>query len=276
MDPHLADVLALYPRASVPHIPVGGVKPSTWLTTPASRPEEPIWVYVGRSLFFLPSEKFPTLGVGWTLNFEMYFYVVFALALWINRLLAPLIAGAFLMAVFYSDGTICTLFVCNYYSHGFIHYFLAGIAVFYIWTFGSTLARWPVVLICAAGLLYFFGSQFARPLWSDWPIAYNWWFPPVVVACALFMESSGAPITWKPAVLLGEASYSLYLTHTLFYEFARPFLQAWHLPTPKESIGVMLFEVATATGVVRRFEISNCTFANQSDANLSACRQHNR
>jgi exopolysaccharide production protein ExoZ len=223
-------------------------KPSTWLTAPASGAEEPIWAYVGRSLLFLPSEKFPTLGVGWTLNFEMYFYVVFALALWINRRLAPLIVAAVLITVFYSDGTVCTLFVCHYYSHGYIHYFLAGIALFYIWTFGSFFVRgWPVVLICTSGLLYFFGSQLARPLWPDWSLAYYWWFPPLVVACALFMESGGAPITWKPAVLLGDASYALYLTHTIFYGVERHYLQPWHLPTPKESIAVMLFEVVTAT-----------------------------
>jgi exopolysaccharide production protein ExoZ len=222
-------------------------KPSTWLTAPAWLTEEPIWAYVGRSLLFLPSEKFPTLDVGWTLNFEMYFYVVFALALWINRRLAPFIAAAFLIAVFYSDGTVCTLFVCHYYSHGYIHYFIAGIALFYIWTFGSFFARgWPVVLICALGLLYFFGSQFARPLWPDWSLTYYWWVPPLVVACALFMESGGAPITWKPAVLLGDASYALYLTHTIFFGVERPYFQAWHFPAPKESIAVMLFEVVTA------------------------------
>jgi exopolysaccharide production protein ExoZ len=213
-------------------------KPALWLTTPVSRTEEPLWAYAGRSLLFLPSEKFPILGVGWTLNFEMYFYIVFALALWINRRLAPLIVVAFLIAVFYSDGTVCSLFVCHYYSHDYIHYFVAGVAVYYVWEFGSPLARgWPVAAMCAAGLLYFFGSQFARPLWPDWSLAL-WLFPPFVVACSLFMKSSGAPITWKPMVLLGDASYSLYLTHTIFfYGVERHLLHPWHLPTPKESRG---------------------------------------
>ena len=225
-------------------------KPSTWLTAPVGRADDPLWAYAGRSLLFLPSEKFPILGVGWTLNFEMYFYIVFAVALWINRRLAPLIVTAFLIAVFYSDGTVCTLFICHYYSHDYIHYFLAGVALFYIWMFGSVLARgWPVAWMCALGLLYFFGSQFIRPVWPDWLLPYYWWFPPFVVACALFLESSGAPITWKPAVLLGDASYSLYLTHTIFYSVERRFLQDWHFPTPKESIALMLFEVVTATAI---------------------------
>ena len=38
---------------------------STWITTLATD--------LPRSLIFLPSEKTPLLGVGWTLNFEIYF-----------------------------------------------------------------------------------------------------------------------------------------------------------------------------------------------------------
>ena len=220
----------------------GLLRPSTWTTNTTLATDLP------RSLLFLPAEKTPLLGVGWTLNFEIYFYLVFGLALWINRRFAPLISAVFIYAVFALDQRGYGGFLAHYYSHGYIHYFLAGIALFYMWTFGSLLARgWWVAAICASGLLCFFGSQFAHPLWPDWLSAYSWWFPPFVVACALFMESSGAPITWKPAVLLGDASYSLYLSHTIFYEVVRLLLQLWHLPTPKESLTVMLFEVVTAT-----------------------------
>lgn len=222
----------------------GLLRLSTWTTNTTLASDLP------RSLFFLPSEKAPLLGVGWTLNFEIYFYLVFGLALWINRRFAPLMSTVFIYTVFALDGRGYGGFLAHYYSHDYIHYFVAGIALFYIWTFGSFLARgWPVAAICACGLLYFYGSQFARPLWPDWLLPYYWWFPPFVVACALFMESSGAPITWRPAVLLGDASYSLYLTHTIFYGVTRALLQVWHLPTQKESIAVMLFEVVTATVV---------------------------
>ena len=217
-----------------------------WLSGSSANP--PLASDLPRSLLFLPSEQLPVLGVGWTLNFEVYFYLVFGVALWINRRLAPLITAVFIYAVFALDQRGYGGFLTHYYSHDYIHYFLAGIALFYLWTFGSSLARgWPAAAICAAGLLFFFGFQFARPLWPDWILACYWWFPPIVVACALFMETSGAPITWRPAVLLGDASYSLYLTHTIFFGVARVPLQALHLPTPKESVAVMLFEVVTAT-----------------------------
>jgi exopolysaccharide production protein ExoZ len=219
----------------------GLLRPSTWTTTTTLATDLP------RSLLFLPSEKTPLLGVGWTLNFEIYFYLVFGLALCINRRLAPLIAAAIIYAVFSLDQRGYGGFLTHYYSHGYIRYFLAGIALFYIWTFCSPLLRgWPAIVLCATAILCFYGSQFAHPLWPDWLLAYSSWTPPLVVASALFMESAG-PITWRPAILLGDASYSLYLTHTIFYEVGRRLQGWWHLPAPKESFTMMLFMVATAT-----------------------------
>jgi len=215
---------------------------SPWSVNP------PVAADLPRSLLFLPSEQMPILGVGWTLNFEVYFYLVFGLALWIDRRLAPLISAVFVYAVFALDQRGYGGFLTHYYSHDYIHYFLAGMALFYIWTFGSVLfPGWPVRAICVAGLIFFFGSQFVRPLWPDWVLTYYWWFPPFVVVCALFMESSGAPITWRPVVLLGDASYSLYLTHIIFFGVGNAFLQALHMPAPSESAAVMSFEVVTAT-----------------------------
>ena len=95
---------------------------STWITTLATD--------LPRSLIFLPSEKTPLLGVGWTLNFEIYFYLVFGLALWINRRFAPLIGALFIYTVFALDQRGYGGFLAHYYSHDYIHYFLAGIALF--------------------------------------------------------------------------------------------------------------------------------------------------
>jgi exopolysaccharide production protein ExoZ len=119
-----------------------------------------------------------------------------------------------------------------------------------MWTFGSPFVRGsPVAAICATAIVCFFGSQFIRPIWPDWVLSYYWWFPPIVVGCALFMESSGFKVTWRPASLLGDASYSLYLCHTIFYGVAGVGLRIVHLPAPKDSIAVAIFEIVMATAV---------------------------
>jgi exopolysaccharide production protein ExoZ len=216
--------------------------------SPGLTPDPDLATDLVRSLLFLPSDKFPVLGVGWTLNFEMYFYLVFALALLINRRFAPLISAAAIYAVIALDRNGYGGFLTHYYSHGYVHYFLAGIALFYIWTFGSRLVRgWPVVAICSAVIFCFFASQFARPIWPDSMLPYDWWFPPIVVGCALFMESSGARITWALAMLLGDASYALYLYHTIFDAVERVPVRALHLPAANENVVMMLTEVIVAT-----------------------------
>src|SRR5262249_27989563 len=56
------------------------------------------------SLFFIPRETsyagmFPTLVLGWSLNYEMYFYVVFALALAVAPRRAPLVCSLVIVAI---------------------------------------------------------------------------------------------------------------------------------------------------------------------------------
>jgi exopolysaccharide production protein ExoZ len=213
--------------------------PSTWTTTTALASDLP------RSLLFLPSQKMPLLGVGWTLNFEVYFYAVFAAALGINRRFAPLIAAGIVYAVFTANELGANSFLITYYSHGYIHYFLYGIGLFYIWTFTKDyLPRWPVIIICAGIVIVSYGSQFVTQLWYANPTAQYWagYIPLAVVAAALFSAGAGADIKWRPLLLLGDASYAIYLTHTIFIEWVR--VENVHgtisIVPPKESVLVMI------------------------------------
>ncbi len=42
----------------------------------------------------------PILGVGWTLNIEMFFYLLFALCLQVGKNLAPLLCALILVVLF--------------------------------------------------------------------------------------------------------------------------------------------------------------------------------
>src|SRR5262249_39672775 len=61
------------------------------------------WMGLLKSLFFIPYEKesgrvYPVLFLGWTLNYEMFFYVVFSIALALRPALAPLLSAGVLAA----------------------------------------------------------------------------------------------------------------------------------------------------------------------------------
>jgi peptidoglycan/LPS O-acetylase OafA/YrhL len=140
-----------------------------WITSVTDYP------HLFRSLFFVPSDQSPLLGVGWTLNFEVYFYVVFAAALLVSRRFAPLIAAGIVYAVIKANDLGVDNFLIKFYSHGYIHFFLYGIALFYVWSFTKDyLPRWPVIVACAAIPIVSYGSQFVTPLWYANQAAQYW------------------------------------------------------------------------------------------------------
>jgi exopolysaccharide production protein ExoZ len=89
------------------------------------------------SLLFIPHETsysgmFPTLLLGWTLNYEMYFYVLFAIALALSPRFAPLICSALLTINFVaivSSGTENE--TLRFYARPIVFEFVFGIAAFY-------------------------------------------------------------------------------------------------------------------------------------------------
>jgi exopolysaccharide production protein ExoZ len=205
-----------------------------------------------RSLFFVPSETFPMLGVGWTLNFEAYFYVVFAFAILLSRTFAPVIAAGIVYAVFKANAAGVDSWLIKFYSHGYIHFFLDGITLFYVWWFTkdhlkkfSIWVRLPVIVICSLIVVVVYGSQFIPPQQELYPTSL--YFPVLLVAAAIFAASAGADITWRPLVLLGDASYAIYLTHTITMEEFRHRMPVW-----KESLWstVLIMIIATAVGIL--------------------------
>lgn len=204
--------------------------------------------YLTRSLLFLPSTDFPLLHVGWTLNFEMYFYLVFAAALWVNRRFAPLIAGAFICGVLWLASVGIGGFLVRYYSHAYIHYFLYGIAVYYAWAILSRFApRWPTIATGIAAIAICYGSQFVKPWTPNFAVLE--YAPIIIVTSALFLESSGAVVTWRPLILIGDASYAIYLTHLIVFTMAQSHALRNNDTLPKDSVQVMLVWVVVSVAI---------------------------
>lgn len=163
----------------------------------------------GRSIFFIAGDGLPLLGVGWTLNLEMYFYALLALALLISRSWAPAITAAMLLAVMSIRIAGCDLFVCRFYGSDQVEYFLAGIALFYAWRrIEIKLPWWPTMIVGSAAIVVaWFGVV---PLFDM--------APAFIVGCALLMATAGADLQWRAVLLLGDASYAIYLTHPIAIE----------------------------------------------------------
>lgn len=170
--------------------------------------------HTAASFLFLPARDAtgliaPVLSVGWTLNYEMWFYVTFAAALLMPRgrllalccLLGCMAASAWL---FGSD------VVKAFYGSSIVAEFVFGSVLGAVYVSGRkvTLAAGCVLLLVAAA------TMALAPKVNDLNRFVVFGIPAVaVVAFALALESK---VKWG-AILprLGGASYSIYLTHML-------------------------------------------------------------
>lgn len=174
-----------------------------------------------RSFLLLPQQNLPLLLVAWTLVYEMFFYLVFSLALFVLResqLMLALLAWATIIVagnLLIDAGDNAFL---NLVFSPLILEFIAGCFVaFTLPRLGSAAG-----LVCSAlGLAGFvFGSAVLSA--SGIPFPLGWGRVLVygtssvfLVAGILGLERGRWRIFPGPAVALGDASYSLYLSHIL-------------------------------------------------------------
>jgi peptidoglycan/LPS O-acetylase OafA/YrhL len=197
------------------------IAPLYWLLTlgklavttlaPAATPHtNPTAWNIVASLLFIPSRDAaglvrPPLPVGWTLNFEFFFYALFALTLaWRVPPLAltPVLAAAALAGFFRTAAWPAPLMLAN----GMVLEFAAGMALA---TFPPRLppraALW--LLPAAAALLL------AVPLTGPWRFL-TWGVPAAgLLAAARALEPSLGPRLPRALLAIGDASYAIYLVH---------------------------------------------------------------
>ncbi|MDW6022601.1 acyltransferase [Mesorhizobium sp. BAC0120] len=175
--------------------------------------------HVLESLFFVPhrspsnGEIWPILIQGWTLNYEMFFYVIFAGALFLppKARLAALTATFILLVAsgLLVDGGNDVVLT---YTDPIILEFLLGALIAKLWLAGRMPQPMTGLGLIAVALLGFaivgtthigFGPLVFGPLAA------------ALVVGTLALEKAGAFGRIAPLTYLGDSSYSIYLWHTL-------------------------------------------------------------
>lgn len=173
------------------------------------------WLHLGTSLFFVPvTYQWPILQVGWTLSFEMFFYLVFALALsltsrpayWCSLLFGTMVAVG--LTIGRSWGPLP--FLLNPLLIEFVFGLLVGLAT----VRGLFLSKAAAAALACVSGLALFSSNFVEAAESYRVL---WWGVPgfLLLASVVALEPSLRSYPIRPLVDLGAASYSLYLTHTI-------------------------------------------------------------
>ena len=161
----------------------------------------------------MTDEVVPILSQGWTLNYEAFFYLAFALALLHRRGLAILVGGFILLAA--AHFIIPEALVAPYFwTDPIILEFVAGIGLARLWLSGLRLVMAARLALAAASILLFFGSG-ALGLDSFGRLVANG-IPATLLAAAMLLgdgDESPSPLR-RVLVAGGDASYALYLSHT--------------------------------------------------------------
>lgn len=178
------------------------------------------WDELAKSLAFIPFRKsngliMPVLFVGWTLNYEMAFYIIFALMLGVtkSRIRLTALLSIALIALLVLAGVVVrpTTLELRFYTNQLMLEFAFGMVVA-LWL-GREHAIAPVIalpLMAAAAVALMAGA-----IWLEgWPRAIVSGLPAtIVLICAISLDRTGWQMRNKSIALLGEASYALYLTH---------------------------------------------------------------
>jgi exopolysaccharide production protein ExoZ len=178
------------------------------------------------SLLFIPSENpggyglYPTLNVGWTLNYEMFFYLLFSLVFTVRQRHRPLIVACGLFAVSEVLGRYGL--VSRFYANDIVYEFLLGIGIGVVYRRGWVPpGLWlPMAVVLASAVCIYRLDNSDRLLHWGVPSAL------IVLACVA-MEAHFKGSRWVKA--LGDCSYSVYLVHVLVLSMGWLASQHWHL-----------------------------------------------
>jgi exopolysaccharide production protein ExoZ len=209
-------IVPLYWCATLVTVLFCRMRPYLWEGVPVT------FAHVVRSLLFIPQtsaleDGVPVVRQGWTLNIEMFFYVVVAIALFFPRRVQLHLISFFLVSLVFAGAWFDpqTGFLRNY-TYGLLLEFTAGLWLGRLWaldrlpscgTGAVSLAMGFIALGIDAWIGHHGGKLF-RPFFWGVPVA-------LIVLGALSIEVKGRVLHVPLLKTLGDASYSIYLLHDM-------------------------------------------------------------
>ena len=213
------------------------------------------------SFAFLPYDTFrdgvpqPVYSLGWTLNYEMFFYVVFAVFI-AHKRVGAVVRVTMVLAALVALGAALSPEAAplKTWSQPITIEFALGMAIALTMRAGVTIPTWARVGLAGLALLALFfdpmasslqGAQWITP--NDFARVASWGLPAAAIMAAATL--GGAP--WRPAgrlaalaVLLGDASYALYLTHPFVVTAAQKLGHKLHVAGGASAWALILAELA--------------------------------
>lgn len=171
---------------------------------------------IAASFLFIPFARpdgvmQPILGQGWTLNYEMLFYAIFAIAVLVPRRSAVTVATTTIALAVAAGRLLALPEPASVWTDPIILEFVVGMLLGLAYREGVKLSPSLSLILLFSGIILFaLSGQFGT---TQRVIA--WGMPAaLIVAGATFGGFSFGNPLWRGLAILGNASYALYLLHT--------------------------------------------------------------
>ena len=181
---------------------------------------------------FSPSDGglWPVLVQGWTLNYEMFFYVLFAAFLSLSSgrrlaVMACLFVGLVGLGLLFAPESAAL----RIYTSPLLLEFLIGAFIGKLWRAGmipTPGAGWSLIAIGIAGFAFVGWTNIGFNAYVLGPLAGG------LLVGVLALEKAGLVRRFGAAAYLGDASYSIYLWHTMAISVVAKLAGALALPVP--------------------------------------------
>ncbi len=215
------------------------------------------WSHILFSYLFIPDARIageirPVLALGWTLNYEMFFYCIFAVSLFLPRPKAIIFLSLFMGGL-----ALIGLIIkpaqtqISYWTNPIILEFLFGFYISIAYLAGTRIDTFKSAIILSAGLLGYLQFGMESDNSSDIFRFAKSGLPAALLVSAVTLWRGGSfganrLISWS--LILGEASYSLYLVHPFVI---RPFRAAWgHFIGTSISPNLLIIPACIASALV--------------------------
>ena len=196
-----------------------------------------------KSLLFIPFDKLPILFMGWTLNYEMMFYALFAIALKINPVNRGVLASFFVLSLLlvsgFSEGP-----PFKAYANNIMMEFILGILLFELL---SGRKKLNIAILVSIYFLPLFLVDFDL---SSRGCSYGL---TAFFVCGLVLVSSNMYQIPRWFVFAGATSYTLYLTHVYVIWFVYNMTDRLDMP------GYMAF-VAPLTSIIAAIAVGSVIY----------------
>jgi exopolysaccharide production protein ExoZ len=205
--------------------------------------EPGVWkdfLFIARENPVRPGRWWPSLIPGWTINYEVFFYGLFAVAMLLGRWRRQAMVLGLLALVICGYAVPRPVSAWSFYTNNILLAFAFGIIVQGLWRHvrlpWSALA-WAVLATVAMGLMLLPLADLPKGLFYGLPAALLVWSA----------AHLGQHMAWRGLEMLGAASYSLYLWHTHLFKVSRSisYRLGWVVESPVEmTLAVVLHVIA--------------------------------